>query len=171
MFHIKSNQRPISAIPGGPTWAVPSLQPTMSSTFPCRLAMLQNNFIGLYCRKREATVLTGKLKIMIFEEAVHEDDEFAHAGGHGDEGFLAGGAQAQIKLFGDAVVPHSPQGRHVEGAPHRRAAAVNAPDSILAATVAVGSGPIYTSTDSGVTWTAQNSVTAGWTSVASSADG
>jgi photosystem II stability/assembly factor-like uncharacterized protein len=38
--------------------------------------------------------------------------------------------------------------------------------------VAVGNnGPIYTSTDSGVTWTAQNSVTADWTSVASSADG
>ena len=55
----------------------------------------------------KATVLTGKLKIMIFEEAVHEDDEFAHAGGHGDEGFLAGGAQAQIKLFEDAVVKGS----------------------------------------------------------------
>src|ERR1035437_4211143 len=88
----------------------------------------------------KATVLTGKMKIMIVEEAVHEDDEFAHAGGHGDEGFLAGGPQAQIKLFEDAVVPHSTQGRHVEGAPHRRAAAVNAPDSILAATVAVVRG-------------------------------
>src|SRR5674476_983448 len=88
----------------------------------------------------KATVLTGKLKIMIFEGAVHEDDEFAHAGGHGDEGFLAGGAQAQIKLFEDAVVPHGTQGCHVEGAPHRRAAAVNAPDSILAATVAVVRG-------------------------------
>jgi hypothetical protein len=29
----------------------------------------------------KATVLTGKLKIMIFEEVVHEDDEFAHAVG------------------------------------------------------------------------------------------
>ena len=48
---------------------------------------------------RRATVLAGKLEIIIFQEAVHEDDEFAHAGGHGDEGFLAGGAQAQIKLY------------------------------------------------------------------------
>ena len=29
----------------------------------------------------EATVLVCKLKLVIFEEAVHEDDEFAHAGG------------------------------------------------------------------------------------------
>src|SRR5580692_8570368 len=28
-----------------------------------------------------ATVLIGKLKLVIFEEAVHEDNEFAHAGG------------------------------------------------------------------------------------------
>ena len=48
---------------------------------------------------RKATVLAGKLEVMIFEEAVHEDDELAHAGGQGDEGFLACGAQAQVKLF------------------------------------------------------------------------
>ena len=51
--------------------------------------------LGFY----KATVLAGKLKIIIFEEAVHEDDEFAHAGGHGDEGFLSCGPQAQIKFF------------------------------------------------------------------------
>jgi hypothetical protein len=34
-------------------------------------------------------VLAGELEITIFEEAVHEDDELAHAGGHGDEGFLS----------------------------------------------------------------------------------
>ena len=28
---------------------------------------------------------------MIFQEAVHENDELARAGGHGDERFLAGG--------------------------------------------------------------------------------
>jgi hypothetical protein len=77
---------------------------------------------------------------MIFEEAVHEDDEFAHAGGHGDEGFLSCGSQAQIKLFEDAVVPHGTQGGHVERAPHRRPSAVNAPDSCLATAVAVVRG-------------------------------
>ena len=39
-----------------------------------------------------ATVLIGKLEMIIFKEAVHEDDELAHTGGHGDEGFLAGGS-------------------------------------------------------------------------------
>jgi hypothetical protein len=50
-------------------------------------------------------VLAGKLEIIIFKEAIHEDNELAHAGGHGDEGFLVGGPQAQIKLFEDAVIP------------------------------------------------------------------
>jgi len=38
-------------------------------------------------------VLIGKLEIIIFKEAIHEDDEFAHAGGHGDEGVLQLAAQ------------------------------------------------------------------------------
>ena len=35
-----------------------------------------------------ATVLICKLKFVIFAEAVHEGDEFAHARGVGDQGFL-----------------------------------------------------------------------------------
>ena len=49
------------------------------------------------CHK--ATVLIGQLEIIIFEEAVHEDDELAHAGGHGNEGVFtgcAGGVQGAI---------------------------------------------------------------------------
>jgi hypothetical protein len=38
----------------------------------------------------KASVLIGQLEIIIFEETVHKDDELAHAGGHGHEGFLAG---------------------------------------------------------------------------------
>jgi hypothetical protein len=34
-------------------------------------------------------VLGGKVRIWIFEEAVHQVDEFAHAGGQGNLGFLA----------------------------------------------------------------------------------
>ena len=34
-------------------------------------------------------MLTGELKIIISEEAVHEDDELAQAGDHGDEGIVA----------------------------------------------------------------------------------
>ena len=47
----------------------------------------------------QATVLMGKLEIIIFEEAVHEDDELTHTGSHGDERFFPGGQQAQIKLL------------------------------------------------------------------------
>ena len=46
-----------------------------------------------------ATVLIGKLEIIIFKEAIHEDNELAHAGGHGDKRLLASGQQALIKLF------------------------------------------------------------------------
>src|SRR6266705_5343891 len=52
----------------------------------------------------EATVLMGKGKFWIFKEAVHEDDEFAHDGGHGDEGFLAVGPEPQINFLEDVVV-------------------------------------------------------------------
>lgn len=44
-----------------------------------------------------ATVLIGKLEIIVFKEAIHEDNEFAHTSGHGDERLLSGGAQAQIQ--------------------------------------------------------------------------
>jgi hypothetical protein len=48
----------------------------------------------------------GKGKVWFFKQVVHEDDEFAHASGDGDKGLLSGGAQAQIKLFKNAVIPH-----------------------------------------------------------------
>lgn len=54
-------------------------------------------------RTRIATVLAGQLKILIFQEAVHEDDGLAHTSGRGDEGFLACGAQAQIKRFEEGL--------------------------------------------------------------------
>jgi len=35
-----------------------------------------------------ATVLVGKLKVFIFEETIHEDDQLAHTGRHGDQWFF-----------------------------------------------------------------------------------
>jgi thiol-disulfide isomerase/thioredoxin len=52
----------------------------------------------------KATVLTGKLKIMIFEEAVHEDDEFAHEDGEGEFFGFAIGEEAQVAGFENWVV-------------------------------------------------------------------
>jgi hypothetical protein len=48
-----------------------------------------------------ATVLGGKLKVNIFKEVVHEDDEFAHASGHGDQRLFTSGTQTLIKIFED----------------------------------------------------------------------
>jgi hypothetical protein len=39
-------------------------------------------------------VLVGKLKFLIFEVVVHEDNKFAHARGEGDHRLFASGPQA-----------------------------------------------------------------------------
>ena len=45
-------------------------------------------------------MLTGKLKFGIFEEAVHEDDEFTHDGGEGDfGGFAANPAAVKTNII------------------------------------------------------------------------
>ena len=62
-------------------------------------------------------MLVGKLKFLIFEEVVHEDNEFAHARGEGDHWFFACGPQAGIKPFQNAVMPDVAQGGHVERRP------------------------------------------------------
>ena len=41
-------------------------------------------------------MLAGKVEVRIFEEAVHEDDEFAHDGGEGNFGRFACGAEPLI---------------------------------------------------------------------------
>ena len=49
-------------------------------------------------------MLIGKLEIIIFKEAIHEDNELPHTSGHGDEGFLAVGEEAQVEGFDNWVV-------------------------------------------------------------------
>ena len=87
-----------------------------------------------------ATVLTGKLKVFIFKEMIHQHDQFAHAGGHGNEGFFAGGEQAGIKRFEDAVMADGAQGGHVEGAAHRAAATTDMAAAFEFTTVTVIGG-------------------------------
>src|SRR5580658_3019183 len=84
-----------------------------------------------------ATVLVGKLKMDIFEEAVHKDDEFAHASSHGDERFFTSGEQALVKIFKNAVVAHGVKGRHVERAADGSASATNGADRLLLTAVPV----------------------------------
>ena len=52
----------------------------------------------------KATVLAGKLEIIIFQEAVHEDDEFAHEDGAGEFFGFAVGEEAQVEGFENWVV-------------------------------------------------------------------
>jgi hypothetical protein len=73
----------------------------------------------------KATVLVGKLKMRIFKQPVHEDDEFAHAGGQGDFRFFACGSQAKVELLENAVVADGADGGHVKDPAHRFAASGN----------------------------------------------
>ena len=87
-----------------------------------------------------ATVLVGKLKFIIFEQVVHEDDEFAHAGGHGNQWFLSRSQQARIKLFENAVMAHGTQGGHVERTPYGVPPATDVAGSFLGSAIAVVRG-------------------------------
>ena len=54
-----------------------------------------------------ATVLTGKLKVWIFlRGAVHQDGEFAQAGGRGHQRFFARSQPEPITSFANGIVPH-----------------------------------------------------------------
>jgi hypothetical protein len=55
-----------------------------------------------------------KGKMWIFEEVVHQDDEFAHAGDQGDFWLFTGGAEPQVKGFEDGVVADGAEDGHVE---------------------------------------------------------
>lgn len=82
-------------------------------------------------------MLTGKLKMGIFQQAVHEDDELAHDRRHGHERWFACRAQAQIKLFEDPVMSDGAQGGHVKGVPGGAASAADVAQAALITTVAV----------------------------------
>jgi hypothetical protein len=64
-----------------------------------------------------------KLKTWVFDESIHQDDKFAHAGNERDFWLFSCGAQSQVKGFEDGVMLDGAQSRHVEGAPHGNPAA------------------------------------------------
>ena len=84
-----------------------------------------------------ATVLICKLEFVIFEQVVHEDDELSHAGRQSHQRFFAGGAQAGIKLFEDAIMADGAQGGHVQCTPDGAAAAADMALALEVATVPV----------------------------------
>jgi hypothetical protein len=81
-----------------------------------------------------------ELKVRVGEQAVEEDDEFAHDGGEGDFGGFASFAQALVKDAQDGVVADGGEGGHVEDVADRFAPAGNAAGAgIGAAILVVGS--------------------------------
>src|ERR1700761_3260506 len=73
------------------------------------------NIKGCWMECARATVLVCKLEVGIFEETIHEHDEFAHAGDEGDFWFFASGSEAGIKSFEDGIVTDGAQGGHIKG--------------------------------------------------------
>ncbi len=66
----------------------------------------------------EQRYLILEYKVGIFEDLVHEDDEFAHDGSESDFGGFAGGAQTEIKYFEVGVAAGGDQGGHVKSPAH-----------------------------------------------------
>ena len=87
-----------------------------------------------------ATVLAGKVEVWVFQEAVHEDDEFAHDGSEGDFRWFSGGAEPGIKGFEDVVMADGAQGGHVKRLPDGTAPATDATEAGLMAAVTIVRG-------------------------------
>ena len=75
--------------------------------------------------------------MVMFKEAIHEDDEFTHAGGQCDQRFFSGGEQALVESLENAVMAHGTQSGHVEGATDGAPSATDRTDCVVLATIPV----------------------------------
>jgi hypothetical protein len=87
-----------------------------------------------------ATLLIGKMKLFIFEEMIHEDNELAHAGCQGDQRFFTCGSEALIKILEDPVMADGAEGSHIEGATHWSSTAADMPPTRVVTTIAIVGG-------------------------------
>src|SRR5271156_2520521 len=78
-------------------------------------------FYSLAPPNGEQRYLILEYKVRIFEDVIHEDDEFAHDGGQGDFGGFASGPEPLIELFELMIRAGRDQGGHVERAADGRA--------------------------------------------------
>jgi hypothetical protein len=78
----------------------------------------------------EQRYLILECKVGIFEDVIHEDNEFAHDGGEGNLGGFAGSAQALIKLFELTVGMGGNECGHVECPSDGRTATADAAASM-----------------------------------------
>ena len=93
-------------------------------------------------RGRRATVLMRKGKMWIFDEMVHQDDQFAHACYEGDFRRFTGGAEPQVEGLENGIVPDGAQRGHVErGADDRTSAGDMAISALCSAVLIVRGYP------------------------------
>jgi len=82
-------------------------------------------------------VLVSKVKIGIFEEAVHEHDKLAHASYQSDFWFFAVGPKADVEGFENGVKANSTERRHIEGTAGGSSPAGDMSTAALIATIAI----------------------------------
>ena len=80
------------------------------------------------------------MKLFIFEEMIHEDDELAHAGCQGDQRFFTCGAEALIKVLEDPVIADGAEGGHIKGTTHWSSTAADMPPTRVVAAIAIIGG-------------------------------
>jgi hypothetical protein len=78
-----------------------------------------------------------KGKLWIFDEVVHQDDEFADAGDQGDFRLFTGGAEPQVKGFEEGVVADGAEDGHVESGADGGSSATDVPLAVLASAVLI----------------------------------
>lgn len=82
-------------------------------------------------------MLVSKVKIRIFEEAVHEHDKLAHAGYQSDFGFFAVGAKTDVEGFENGVKANSTERRHIECTADGGSSTGDMSSAALIATIAI----------------------------------
>ena len=78
----------------------------------------------------EQRYLILECKVRVFEDANHQDNQFAHDGSEGDFGGFTGGTQPPVKLFELTIGMGGDEGGHVEGTANGCASAADATPSV-----------------------------------------
>lgn len=77
------------------------------------------------------------MKVFIFEETIHEDDEFAHAGGDCNQRAFAFGTKPLVEVFEDSIVSDGTECGHVEGCANVLSPTSNMAGALVVSAVAI----------------------------------
>src|ERR1041385_2533908 len=92
------------------------------------------------CIPQEQRYLILEDKVGIFEDMIHEDNEFSHDGSEGNFGGFACNAEPLVKDFQRGVGMGGYQGGHVKGSSYGGASAPDGSATVPAATFSGGGG-------------------------------